>query len=118
MDLTNEQIARTISCGDFMAALDRLDEEVRWEIVGDKTLQGKASVTDFCKKTAAYFASVTLNVSVNNVIVSGDLIAIDGKAEFIDSDGGVTRLASSDIYRFRGQNLVEITSYCVPLASE
>lgn len=118
MDLTNEQIARAISSGDFTPALDRLDENVRWEIVGDKTLQGKASVSDFCKKTAAYFASVTLNVSVNNVIVSGDLIAIDGKAEFIDANGGVTKLASSDIYRFRGQNLVEITSYCVPLASK
>jgi hypothetical protein len=84
-----------------------------WGIAGDKIVKGKEGVIEFCNKTAQYFSEVTTTFNMHNIIVDGDCVAIDGTAEFINQQGNSTCISSCDIYCFKNEQLLNITSYCI-----
>jgi ketosteroid isomerase-like protein len=110
---TNKEISEAFSNGEFQSVYNHLSEDVEWNIIGDKILKGKAAVIECCDQTAAYFSSVTTKFAMNNSIIDGNRIAIDGTAHFINKDKKSTQVSSCDIYRFENEKLLTITSYCI-----
>jgi ketosteroid isomerase-like protein len=113
MKATIKQISKEFSNGNFKFAYDYLTDDIIWNIAGDKILQGKKSVIEFCNKTAQYFLEVTTTFNMHNAIVDGDCVAIDGTAEFINQEGKSIHISSCDVYRFKNELLLNITSYCI-----
>jgi len=111
--MTKKDIAHAFSMGNFTITYDFLQEDIQWNIVGDKFLNGKAAVIDFCDKTAAYFTQVKTIFTLNNSITEDNCIAINGTAQFITKENSITNMASCDVYVFKEGKLKEITSYCI-----
>jgi hypothetical protein len=113
MQLSITQIAEAFSMGKFEITYPYLAEDIQWNIVGDKTLIGKVIVVEFCNKTAKYFSEVTTRFTTKNVIENGHKVAINGTAQFINSENKSTFVSSSDVYLFEKGKLLEITSHCI-----
>lgn len=110
---SNKQICEEFSMGNFEFSFMFLSEDIKWNIVGDKYLNGKDSVIDFCNKTAEYFNRCKAEFSTKNIIIDQDFVVIEGTAVFTDREKKSTHISSCDIYRFNDDMLVEITSYCI-----
>lgn len=113
MQLTNKQICKAFSNGNFKFCYPFLAEDVEWNVVGDKLVKGKAAVVEFCNNTVAYFSSVTTEFTMSNLIGSNNSFAIDGTAQFINKENKITNVSSCDVYRFKNGLLKNITSYCI-----
>jgi ketosteroid isomerase-like protein len=113
MKVAIKQISEEFSNGNFKFCYDYLADNIVWDIVGDKIIQGKENVIGFCNKTAQYFLEVTTTFSMHNIIVDGNCVAINGTAEFINQEGKLTHISSCDVYRFKNEQLLNITSYCI-----
>lgn len=113
MKLDIRQIAEAFSTGNFQSTYPYLAGDIKWEIAGDRILQGKDEVITFCDNTAKYFEEVSTNFKTSNVIFGNDKIAINGTAEFTNKENKITRVLACDIYQFKDGILKEITSYCI-----
>lgn len=116
MGLTIGQIAEAFSGHRFTQVYPHLSDDVRWTLVGDRTIAGKAAVTATCEESAAYLATVTTAFTRFKVVVGEDSAVVDSRATYTDADGTVTVIASCDIYEFVDDSLSEITSYTVELS--
>jgi ketosteroid isomerase-like protein len=114
--MNNQQIAQAFSAGRFSECYPFLADDVRWEVIGERLLTGKEAVMQFCDQTAAYFASVSTQFQVHNVIAQHDAVAINGHATFVTADNRTIEVSSCDVYRFEAGLLKEITSYCITLS--
>ena len=101
MQPTNKEISEAFSNGNFKFTYDHLADDILWNIVGDKILKDKATVVEFCNKTAAYFAEVTTRFTMHNTIVDNNFVAINGTAHFINKENKSTYVSSCDLYRSR-----------------
>ncbi len=115
MLLTRQQVAAAFSSGNFHLAYPHLADEAKWNIMGDKTLEGKESIIAFCTQTAHYFASVSTTFTISNIVTGATAVAIDGTAVFINPAGEKTCIASCDVYCFDNEKLVQINSYCITI---
>jgi hypothetical protein len=113
MKLSIQDIALAFSGGKFDKVYPFLTEETQWNIVGENILQGKAAITQFCERTAAYFSEVVTVFTMSNLVVGENHVAIDGEAEFITKDGKRSKIQSCDVYRFESGMLQQINSYCI-----
>ena len=113
MQLTNEQVAAAFSGHDFEATFPYLADDIRWNILGDKLVEGKERVVATCRQTAGYLAGVTTSFARFRTLVAGDSVVVDSLAEYTDQGQDASRVASCDIYDFTDGRLAEITSYTV-----
>ena len=111
MTTTITEIAAEFSKGNFEAACPHFDENVCWEIVGDKAVKGKSDVADFCGKMTTEIAGSQL---VNtNIIVAGNNVAIEGNCHYTNADNKQAQVQYCDIYCFENGKIRTITSYCI-----
>jgi hypothetical protein len=115
MVLTIQQIAEAFSGHNSTATFPYLSETVTWNMVGDKTLEGKQNVMDTCHQSAEYLATVATKFSKFKVVVSDNCIVIDSVADYVDNQQEVSTISSCDIYAFKNGLISEITSYCIEL---
>ncbi len=115
MKLTPQQVAEAFSNGRFLETYPCMAENITWEIVNEKTLEGKTAVMDNCAQTAAYFETVTTDFKTLNCICSGDFVVINGTAVFINAKNKRTEVSACDMYRFENGLLAQVTSYCIVL---
>jgi SnoaL-like domain len=113
MKLSPQQIAEAFSFGRFDETYPYLSDAISWEIVNEKTLQGKDAVIENCDQTAAYFKTVTTQFNMLHCICSGDFVVINGTAEFINANNKRTSVSACDMYRFENGLLAQVTSYCI-----
>jgi hypothetical protein len=116
--MTIKEIATAFSGGQFQITFQYLSENVNWNVVGDKIIDGKESVIDFCNQTAKYFSEVTTDFKVGNIVVGDNSVAIDGKAVFKNKDNKKTYVSSCDLYLFDNGKLFQINSYCIKTNNE
>ena len=76
---TTEEIAKKFSAGKFSEIYQFLNDNIEWEIIGEKNLKGKDSVIEFCEQTAKYFAEMPNKFVMENVVVGRDLVVINVK---------------------------------------
>lgn len=118
MELTNQQIAEAFSHHDFEAAYPYLTEDVRWNIVGQRRVEGKEKVIAVCRESAAYLTGVVTNFVKFRTVVTDDCVVIDSVAEYTNKEEKPSYVASCDIYDFTNGKVSEITSYTVEVGAQ
>ena len=117
MEVTNEQIAEAFSHHDFEATYPYLTDDVRWNIVGERLVEGKEKIIAVCRESAAYLTGVTTDFVKFRTVVTDDCVVIDSVAEYTDNEEKTSRVASCDIYNFTNSKVSEITSYTVEVGA-
>jgi SnoaL-like domain len=118
LNLSIEEIARAFSGHDFNAVYPFLSDDVSWTLVGEEQLTGKADVIATCERTAGYLAGAKTEFRRFRTLVGEDWVVIDSLADYIDCDQETSTVASCDIYDFRDDALVAISSYTIELTGK
>jgi SnoaL-like domain len=116
MDRGIERIAEAFSRHRFAEAYPHLLDDVRWRIVGDRQVVGRADVVSTCEQSAEYLAGVTTTFSKFRLLAGTDSVVVDSEAAYVDQDGQSSTVASCDIFDFSDGRLSTITSYTIELA--
>ncbi|MCF0049140.1 nuclear transport factor 2 family protein [Dyadobacter sp. LJ53] len=98
-----------ISEGDHEGFLSLCTEDTEWTFVGDTVLKGKEAVRQWMAKTYIKPPKVT----VAKLIAEGDFLIATGDVAVMEADGNETRSAYCDIWRFRGEQLAELTAFVI-----
>lgn len=117
MALTNRQIAEAFSGHQFDRTFDRLAEDIRWDLVGQQALVGKAAVVAALEESAAQLAGVTTTFGSVTVVGGDDCVVVDAVGRYVDGDGVESVVSSCDIYDFTGDLVTAIKTYAVELTS-
>ncbi|WP_375436850.1 nuclear transport factor 2 family protein [uncultured Hymenobacter sp.] len=110
-----QETAKAFSRHQFEKAVPFLASTIRWNLVGEKTLEGQESVIDACKQSANYLTQVTTTFIKFKVIVGDNEVVVDSVATYTNQQQESTKVASCDIYEFADGLVTEITSYSVDL---
>ena len=89
--------------------LDNVTDDIRWNIVGDKLIEGKNS---FAKALEKIKSDKAVQLTVDHVATHGKAGAVNGTTKM---KNGKTR-AFCDVYEFsnsKGNTVKEITSYII-----
>jgi len=95
--------------GDTELLLNSVTDDIRWNMVGGKVVEGKVA---FAKALAQHAKHKALELSVGHVMTHGIAGAVNGVLKF---KGGVSQ-AFCDVYEFNGVKgtiIKEITSYVI-----
>jgi uncharacterized protein len=98
-----------IAEGNYEGFLSLCTEDTEWTFVGDTILKGKEAVRQWMAKT--YLKPPT--VTVTHLIAEGDFLTATGDVTMTDKDGTETRYAYCDIWRFRGEEMVELKAFVI-----
>lgn len=101
----NEAFARSDT--DFIA--DHLTDTIRWEIVGDRTIEGKKA---FIKALKEMEVDEPMELTTHHIITHGKEAAVNGEMKRADGEA----YAFCDVYKFSGfknPEITEMTSYVV-----
>ena len=105
-------VGRAFSEHRFDEALPHLAKDVRWTVVGYMTLEGADAVRQTCRQTLESLADTTTTYDRCVTAAQDGVVAVDTFARY-SGPGGLTAVASCDIYEFTGQLISSITSYAV-----
>jgi len=111
MTTTIRNISEEFSKGNFSSAFGHFDDDIQWEIVGDKIIKGKEDVTAFCNKMTIEMGSSQLDNT--NIIVENDRVAIEGNCKYLNSEQKPAQIRYCDVYTFENEKIKVITSYCI-----
>ena len=112
--MTQIEIAKAFSNGDFEKIYNCISENAIWIIVEEASFKGNQAIIDNCKQVSNYFQSVTTDFKTDNIIFDGNKVVINGTAEFLKDNKRVAFVSACDIYEFDESNLIQkITSYCI-----
>lgn len=84
-------------------------EDVAWTMVGDKTVKGKEAI----RQWMASMDSEPPKFTVANIIAEGDFVTTHGDMTMKDKDGKAVPYSYCDIYRFRGDKIVELRAFVI-----
>ena len=116
MSTTPEEIARSFSDHHFEAAAPHLADGLVWTIVGAAPIVGKDAVIAACQESAAYLADVRTEFRRFRSVVGDQSVVIDSLADYTDSAGELTTVASCDIYDFTDGTVTAILSYNIEVS--
>jgi uncharacterized protein len=106
---TVEKVDAAFAEGNIAGFLSFCAEDVEWTIIGEKAVKGKDAIRTWLES----MDSEPPKFTVRNVIAEGDFAAAHGDMTMKDKDGKAIPYAYCDIYRFRGDKIVEMTSFVV-----
>ena len=113
--ITQTELAKAFSIGEFEKTYKYLSDDATWMIVGEKTITGKQAILDHCGQVAAYFESVFTNFHTLNIVSNQHRVVVEGTAEFLKDDKRVSFIAACDVYEFNNDGQIQrIASYCIP----
>ena len=115
MTSTPREIAEAFSGHRFAQAYPHLADDVRWVLVGAEVLHGAAAVQEACEATTAGLAGATTEFLRFLTVDGGEAVAVDAIGRYTAADGTVSLVSSCDLYEFREDVVVTITSYTVEL---
>ncbi|MDT0677274.1 nuclear transport factor 2 family protein [Autumnicola musiva] len=95
--------------------LEQLSDEIIWNFLGDRTIEGKEDVRNFIEEMSCI---ETQSMEISNIITHGKTAAVDGKMTIKEESGKVKNFAFCDIYQFTGfknAKIGKMTSYVIPL---
>ncbi len=84
-------------------------DDTEWTFVGDKTLKGKEAVRQYMATTYIEPPRFT----VTNLIAEGDFVTVLGDITLKDEDGKATHYSYCDIWRFRGDKIIELRAFVI-----
>ena len=117
MTSSPEAVATAFSRHRFAEAYPALHEDLRWTLVGDSVLVGKAAAVEACESTLAGLAETTTTFTRFDTVVGPDAVVVDSVAAYESPEGAIT-VASCDLYHFRDGQVVAIRSYTVEVTED
>ena len=85
-----------------------LSADVRWNVLGSETIAGRDQVLEANKMAQLEsFPAIT----VRNVVGEGDLVVVESTGEARTKSGKSYNQAYCEVFRFRGEQLEEVTTY-------
>jgi ketosteroid isomerase-like protein len=105
-----EEANAAIAQGNYEGFLSFCTDDTEWTFVGDKTLKGKEAVRQWMAMT--YIEPPKFRVA--NLIAEGDFVTALGDITMKDEDGKATHYSYCDIWRFRGDKMVELRAFVIP----
>jgi len=99
-----------IAQGNYEGFLSFCTDDTEWTFVGDRTLKGKAAVRQWM---VTEYVEPPLNI-VANLIAEGDFVTALGDLTIKDEDGKAAHYSYCDIWRFRGDKMVELRAFVIP----
>lgn len=114
LNSSQSKVASNFSLGKFQEVYGAMSEDIRWEIIGEQTLEGKENVKFHCQNIASYFRSVTTDFKIHQTIEENGKVAIIGLGEFFREGKTVSKISACDVYQFDSENKISsISSYCI-----
>lgn len=110
---TTKKLSEEFSEGNFEFCYKYFTDNVQWNIVGAAVIKGKDAVIAHCNKMMAEMDGSKLNNT--NYIVDDGLIAVQGYCDYEKENNEPGRVEYCDVYKFKGEKLQEITSYCIEI---
>jgi uncharacterized protein (TIGR02246 family) len=104
-----EKVNAAFAEGSVEGFLSFCADDVVWTMVGDTTVKGKDAIRQ-------WMASMDMEppqFTVATVIAEGDFVMVHGDMTMKDKDGQVVSYAYCDIYRFRGDKIVELRAFVI-----
>lgn len=98
-----------VSQGDNEGFLSFCTEDLYYDFVGDKTLQGKEAVRAYMK--AQYVEPPIFNVE--NMIAEGEYVTAIGKISMKDENGKMINYSYCDVWRFREGKMAELKAFVI-----
>ncbi|MUL38796.1 nuclear transport factor 2 family protein [Gloeocapsopsis dulcis] len=105
-----EEANAAIAQGNYEGFLSFCTDDTEWQFVGDKTLNGKEAVRQWM---VTEYVQPPLNI-VANLIAEGDFVTALGDLTIKDEDGKAAHYSYCDIWRFRGDKMVELRAFVIP----
>lgn len=108
-----EKINKAFETGDLEFFADHITEDIKWKIVGETTIKGKADFIAYLKMMETY--EIT-KMKINHTITNTNTAAVDGKMKAEAKDGIKKSFCFCDIYEFTGETdpkIKSITSYAM-----
>jgi ketosteroid isomerase-like protein len=114
---TTKKLSEEFSKGNFEFCYNYFTDDIQWNIVGGSIIKSKDAVIAYCNKMIVEMAGSKLN---NTNYIGGDdsLIAVQGYCDYVKENNGPGRVEYCDVYRFNGEKLQEITSYCIEIKNQ
>lgn len=110
MGTSNRDVAEAFSRHEFEKTFEWMAPDIRWDVVGDRLVEGAEAVRAVCAESAAWLASIRTTFRRFDLLSGDGFVVADTLAEYVD-DEGTTVVASCDVYRFAGDRLTEIRSF-------
>jgi uncharacterized protein (TIGR02246 family) len=111
MSAKNKEIVRKVDAAfaenNVEGFLSFCADDVEWTMIGEKIVRGK----DAIRKWMASMNAEPPKFTVANVIGEGDFVTAYGEMTMKDKDGETVPYSYCDIYRFRGDKIVELRSF-------
>jgi uncharacterized protein len=104
-----EKANAAVAAGDNEGFLSICADDSEWTFVGDKTLKGKEAIRR--SMAATYIEPPKFKVA--HLIAEGDFVTALGEITLKDEDGNAVHYSYCDVWRFRGDHLVELRAFVI-----
>ena len=105
-----EKVNASFAKGSTEGFLSSCAENVEWTMVGDKTVRGRDAIRQWM---ASMGDMEPPKFTVDNVIAEGDFATANGDMTMKDKNGKAVPYAYCDIYRFRDDKIVALSSFVI-----
>ena len=85
-------------------------DDVVFTIVGDRTVKGKEAIRSWM---SSMMGAEPPSINIQNVVSEGDFATAIGEMTMKEQDGTPGSYGFCDVYRFRGDKIVELKGYVV-----
>ena len=103
-----EKVNAAFAKGSTEGFLSFCAEDVEWTMVGDTTVRGKDAIRQWM---ASMGDMEPPKFTVDNVIAEGNFATANGGMTMRDKDGKAVPFAYCDIYRFRNDKIIALSSF-------
>ncbi len=104
-----EKANAAIAEGNNEGFLSFCADDTQWTFVGDQTLKGKEAVRQYMATTYIEPPKFT----VHNFIAEGEYLTALGDITMKDGDGKAVLYSYCDVWRFRGDKIVELKAFVI-----
>lgn len=105
-----EKINASFAEGNTEGFLDRCSDNVKWTMVGEKTVEGKTAIREWMSSMEC---PEPPQFTVDKLLADGDLVAASGNMTMKNEEGQIVPYAYCDIYRFSDGKVIELSSFVV-----
>ena len=107
-----EKANLAITNGDNEGFLSFCTEDVKWNFVGDHTLEGKEAVRKYMEKT--YIEPPKFDIE--NLIAEGNYVTAIGKISLRNENGKTENFEYCDVWRFQEGKMAELKAFVIKTA--
>jgi ketosteroid isomerase-like protein len=98
--------------GDHEGFLSFCTDDIRYNFVGDKILQGKEALREYMKE--AYVEPPQFDVE--HLIAEGDFVTAIGKISMKDESGKMVNYSYCDVWRFSDGKMADLKAFVIKIS--